>query len=468
MAKTDSDAQMDQAVQALLTGLGLKRKQELIERNDRLRFQFLQTQKLAVTKAREGQINTFLAGVVTADKKIRDLVFNAWQKDNSAGLGEVPEFPDRFKAGAEAPAEEDEAALETDIKDASAAFKKWLKATDYELVNAYARLGPYEFPGKVLTVVKAPKPKTPTATLELPAEGVAGEEDGATVGGVPEAVVTELKRQLDDQKAAFEAKLARAEEETTKFKRLLEENKEKRKAELAEATEKAKGEITTRQADWQRAEVQLRKEIAELQKARQESADKTSKARDELMPLRQQLERAEKEAKRAVNQLADLRTEVTRVEEERARLADRVKVLESAQSQLVAKERQLERLKTKGAAVMLTATDNLKIWEEALNEQEVKEAFRRTFNIDTIKVSQYEFDEHDLQDVWKKLIAAEQAIVDRFFALPFDELTTPSDEFRELITNFIELKDALVAREQLAHMINFVGNRFLTTLKQKV
>lgn len=467
MAKTESETQaMDQAVQALLTGLGLKRKQELIERNDRLRFQFLQTQKMAASKAREGQINTFLANVVTADKKVRDLVFNAWLKDNTSNLGEVPEFPERFKAGAEP--SEDEEATETDIKDASASFKKWLKATDFELVNAYARLGPYEFPAKVLAVVKAPKAKTPTAALEAPAEGLPGDAEAAVVGGVPEAVVNELRKQLEDQKAAFEAKLAKAEDETTKFKRLLEENKEKRKAELAEATDKAKGELTTKLADWQRVEAQLRKEIGELQKARQESVDKTSKARDELLPLRQQLERAEKEAKRATNQLAEARAEVGGVEEERARLAERVKILESAQAQLVSKEKQLERLKTKGAAVMLTATDNLKIWEEALNEQEVKEAFRRTFNLDTIKVSHFEHDEHDLQDVWKKLIQHEQGIVDRFFALPFDELTTPSDEFRELITNFIELKDSLVAREQLAHMLNFTGNRFLTTLKQKV
>lgn len=466
MAKTDSETQMDQAVQALLSGLGLKRKQELIERNDRLRFQFLQTQKMAAGKAREGQINTFLGSVVVADKKVRDLVFNAWMKDNASSLGDVPDFPERFKAGAEP--SEDEEVTETDIKDATAAFKKWLKTSEFDVVNAFARLGPYEFPAKVLTAVKAPKPKTPTATLDLPAEGGAGEEGAAVVGGVPEAVVNELKRQLEDQKAAFEAKVAKAEEETGKFKRLLEENKEKRKAELSEAADKAKAELTAKQVEWQRVEAQLRKEIADLNKARAESADKTVKARDELLPLRQQLERAEKEAKRATNQLADVRTEIVRVEEERARLAERVKVLESAQAQLVSKEKQLERLKTKGAAVMLTATDNLKIWEEALNEQEVKEAFRRTFNIDTIKVSHYEFDERDLQDVWKKLIAAEAAIVERFFALPFDELTTPTDEFRELITNFIELKDALVAREQLAHMINFVGNRFLTTLKQKV
>lgn len=465
MAKTDTDTGMDQAVQALLTGLGLKRKQELIERNDRLRFQFLQTQKMAAGKAREGQINTFLAGVVPNDKKVRELVFQAWIKDNAAGLGEVPEFPERFKAGSEP--SDDEEGTEADVKDATAAFKKWLKATDFDLVNAYARLGPYEFPAKVLTAVKAPKAKTPTAALEAPAEGLPGEAPAAA-GGVPEAVVTELKKQLEDQKAAFEAKLQKAEDETTKFKRLLEENKEKRKTEIAEVQDKAKSDLASRQADWQRTEAQLRKEIGDLQKARQESADKTSKARDELLPLRQQLERAEKEAKRAANQLADARTEVQAVEEERARLAERVKVLESAQAQLVAKEKQLERLKTKGAAVMLTATDNLKIWEEALNEQEVKEAFRRTFNPDTIKVSQFEHDERDLQDVWKKLIQHEQGIVDRFFALPFDELTTPTDEFRELITNFIELKDSLVAREQLAHMINFTGNRFLSTLKQKV
>lgn len=464
MAKTDTDTGMDQAVEALLTGLGLKRKQELIERNDRLRFQFLQTQKMAAGKAREGQINAFLAGVVPNDKKVRELVFQAWIKDNAAGLGEVPEFPDRFKAGAEPGDEEGE---ETDIKDATAALKKWLKATEFDFVNAYARLGPYEFPAKVLTAVKAPKAKTPTAALEAPAEGLPGEA-AQVAGGVPEAVVNDLKKQLEDQKAAFEAKLQKAEDETTKFKRLLEENKEKRKTEIAEVQDKAKADLAARQAEWQRAEAQLRKEIADLQKARQDSADKTSKARDELLPLRQQLERAEKEAKRATNQLADVRAEVTAVEEERARLADRVKALESMQAQLVAKEKQLERLKTKGAAVMLTATDNLKIWEEALNEQEVKESFRRTFNPDTIKVSTFEHDERDLQDVWKKLIQQEQGIVDRFFALPFDELTTPTDEFRELITNFIELKDSLVAREQLAHMLNFTGNRFLSGLKQKV
>ena len=114
------------------------------------------------------------------------------------------------------------------------------------------------------------------------------------------------------------------------------------------------------------------------------------------------------------------------------------------------------------------ASDNLRIWEEALAEKEVKDAFRRTFNLDTIRVNQYEHDERDLHDIWKKLLGQEQEIIERFFSLPFDELTTPTDEFRELLTNFIELKDTLVAREQLAHMLNFVGNRFLSTLKQKV
>ena len=62
----------------------------------------------------------------------------------------------------------------------------------------------------------------------------------------------------------------------------------------------------------------------------------------------------------------------------------------------------------------------------------------------------------------------EQELVDRFFSLPFDELYQPSEDFRELITSFIELKDSLVAREQLAHLLNFVGNKFLASFKQKV
>ena len=469
MAKTDTDDQATtQAIQALMTGLGLKRKQELIERNDKLRMRFLSTQKLAAGKAREGQINGFLSDVVGADKKIRELVFSAWLKDNQSSLGEMPEFADRFKRDAEPAEGEDEAEVEKDVKDATAAFKKWVKDVDFDLVNAYARMGPYEFPAKVLSAVKASKPKTPTAALDLPESDARADGAAAEVPGVPESVVLDLRKQLDDQKAAYEAKLTRAEDETTKFKRLLEENKEKRKAELSESVDAGRKELTTKQADWQRTEANLRKEILDLQKARVETSDKVSKARDELLPLRQQLEKSEKDLKRATNQQQELRDRATSLEAENDRWADRVKLLEGSQTQLVSKERQLERLKTKGASIMITQTDNLKIWEEALNEQEVKEAFRRTFNVDTIRVSQYENDERDLHDVWKKLIQNETGIIERFFALNFEELNNPSDDFRELITNFIELKDTLVAREQLSHMINFVGNKFLTSLKQKV
>jgi hypothetical protein len=161
LAKADTDAQA-QAVQSMLAGLGLKRKQELIERNDRLRFQFLQKQKMAAGKARESQINAFLDGVVTADKKMRELVFNAWMKDNATGLGEVPEFPERFKRDGEAT--EDEEGAETDLKEATATLKKWIKDVDVELVNVFAQMGPYEFPAKALTAVKKTT-KAKTASL---------------------------------------------------------------------------------------------------------------------------------------------------------------------------------------------------------------------------------------------------------------------------------------------------------------
>ncbi|MEB3330361.1 MAG: hypothetical protein VKQ33_14140 [Candidatus Sericytochromatia bacterium] len=465
MAKQDTESQaLEQAVDTVLMGLGLKRKQELIERDARLRPQFLGTQKVAAGKAREGQINQFLAPLVTTNLKIRALVFSAWVKDNAATLGDVPELPEAFKRDAEHPST-DEDALEAAAKDAIAALKKWLKASTHDAVNAYARLGPYEFPAKVLATVKPPKPKAAPA-----AEGGEGPEEGGepVVGGVPEAVVADLRRQAEEQKAALEARLARSEEEVTKFKRLLEENKDKRRLELADATDKARAELQGRQMDWQRTEAQLRKEIAELQKSRQDATEKTTKARDELLPMRQQIERLEKEGRRATNQAQEARDELGRLREENERLIERVKGLEGAQQQLVAKEKQLERLKAKGAALALTASDNLRIWEEALAEKEVKDAFRRTFNLDTIRVNQYDHDERDLHEIWKKLLAQETDIVDRFFVLPFDELTTPSDEFRELLTNFIELKDTLVAREQLAHMLNFVGNRFLSSLKQKV
>jgi hypothetical protein len=465
LAKQDTESQaLDQAVETVLTGLGLKRKQELIERDARLRPQFLGTQKVAAGKAREGQINQFLAPLVTTNLKIRALVFSAWVKDNAATLGDVPEFPEAFKRDAENPTT-DEEALETAAKDATAALKKWLKSSTHDAVNAYARLGPHEFPAKVLAVVKPPKPKANGAV-----DGAVASDEAAepVVAGVPEAVVAELRRQSEEQKAALEGRLARSEEEVSKFKRLLEENKDKRRAELAEATDKARAELLGRQADWQRTEAQLRKEIADLQKSRLDAAEKTTKARDELLPMRQQIERLEKEGRRATSQAQEAREELGRLREENERLVERVKGLEGAHQQLVVKEKQLERVKTKGAALALTASDNLRIWEEALAEQEVKEAFRRTFNLDTIRVNQYEHDERDLHDIWKKLIAQEQGIVERFFSLPFDELTTPTDEFRELLTNFIELKDTLVAREQLAHMLNFVGNRFLSTLKQKV
>jgi myosin heavy subunit len=468
LAKADTDAQA-QAVQSMLAGLGLKRKQELIERNDRLRFQFLQKQKMAAGKARESQINAFLDGVVTADKKMRELVFNAWIKDNATGLGEVPEFPERFKRDAEAPADEDADAAETDLKEATATFKKWIKDVDVELVNVFAQMGPYEFPAKALTAVKKTT-KAKTASLDADAAPEGGGTDVG--GGVSEAALAEVRQQLEGQlerqKEQYEGKLAKLDDEVTKFKRLLEENKDKRKSELQEAQDKARQELTARQADWQRVETQLRREIADLNKARSEATDKTSKVRDEIVPLRQQAERLEKEIRRAQQQAAEAREQVTRVEEENEKLQDRIKMLESAQQQLVAKEKQLQKFQNKGASVALAASDNLKIWEESLNEQEVKEAFKRTFNLDTIGVSQFEHDEKDLHEVWKKLLTAESEVVDRFFALPFDELHQPSDEFRELVTSFIELKDSLVAREQLAHMLNFVGNRFLSSLKQKV
>ncbi|MDB5099776.1 MAG: hypothetical protein JWM80_4197 [Cyanobacteria bacterium RYN_339] len=466
MAKADTDAQT-QAVQTMLAGLGLKRKQELIERNDRLRFQFLQKQKMAAGKARESQINAFLDGVVTTDKKMRELVFNAWMKDNAAGLGEVPEFPERFKRESDTPPDEDAEGIETDLKDATAAFKKWVKDSDLELVNVFARMGPYEFPAKALAAVKKTKAKTENLEGELPAEAVATESAGVSEAALAE-VRQQLEGQLERQKDQYEGKLAKLDEEVNKFKRLLEENKDKRKAELQETQDKARGELTTRQADWQKVEAQLRREIGDLTKARTDAADKTSKVRDEIVPLRQQAERLEKDIRRAQQHHQEAREQVTRVEEENEKLQDRIKMLESAQQQLVAKEKQLQKFQSKGATVALTASDNLKIWEESLNEQEVKEAFKRTFNLDTIAVSQFEHDEKDLHEIWKKLVTAETDLVDRFFALPFDELHQPSDEFREIVTSFIELKDSLVAREQLAHMINFVGNRFLSSLKQKV
>jgi myosin heavy subunit len=466
LAKADTDAQA-QAVQTMLAGLGLKRKQELIERNDRLRFQFLQKQKMAAGKARESQINAFLDGVVVGDKKMRELVFNAWIKDNAAGLGEVPEFPERFKKDGDEAGEEDAEGAETDLKEATATFKKWVKDGDLELINVFARMGPYEFPAKALAAVK----KTTKAKTES-LEGEAPMESGGEAGGVSEAALAEVRQQLEGQlerqKEQYEGKLAKLEEEVSKFKRLLEENKDKRKAELQEAQDKARQELTTRQADWQRVEAQLRREIGDLNKARTDAADKTSKVRDEIVPLRQQAERLEKEIRRAQAQHQEAREQVTKVEEENEKLQDRIKMLESSQQQLVAKEKQLQKFQNKGASVALTASDNLKIWEESLNEQEVKEAFKRTFNLDTIAVSQFEHDDKDLHEIWKKLVAVEADLVDRFFALPFDELHQPSDEFREIVTSFIELKDALVAREQLAHMINFVGNRFLSSLKQKV
>jgi hypothetical protein len=406
---------------------------------------------------------------VTGDRKMRELVFNAWLKDNATGLGEVPEFPERYKReGDSAPAEEDEEAGAEDLKEVTATFKNWVKASDPELVNVYARLGPYEFPAKALSSVKKPKEKT--AKLDPSVVGETG--DAAATGGVSEAALAEVRQQLegqlDRQREQYEGRISKLDDELGKFKRLLEENKDKRKTELAEATEKARAEMTAKQADWQRVEAQLRREIGDLQKARTDAADKTSKVRDEIVPLRQQAERLEKEIRRAQQHHQEAREAVTQMEEENERLRDRIKMLESAQQQLVGKEKQLQKFQSKGASVALTASDNLKIWEESLNEQEVKEAFKRTFNLDTIAVSQFEHDEKDLHEIWKKLVATETDLVDRFFGLPFDELHQPSDDFREIITSFIELKDSLVAREQLAHMINFVGNRFLSSLKQKV
>lgn len=462
MAKVDTDAQA-QAVQTLLGGLSLKRKQELIDRNDRLRMQFQHTQKMPAAKAREAQLSTFLSGAMTNDKKVRELVFNAWVKDNAAALGDVPEFPERFKRDGEA--EADEEGSEADVKDATATVKKWIKTTDADMVAAYMRLGPYEFPSKVLTAAKKPKAKEAPAPE---AEEAASEAAPAVAGGVPESVVAELRRELEAEKSKWADKLAKAEDETAKFKRLLEENKEKRKSELAEAEDKARNQLAAKQADWQRVEAQLRKEIADLQKARQETSDKVGKVRDELVPLRQQLERAEKEARRATNQVAEAIAAKGPLEEEIQRLRDRVKALESSQQQLVAKEKQLQRLERLGASAALASSDNIKIWEESLQEQEVKEALTRTFNLDTFGATTFEHDTADLHAVWKELIRAEEEVIGRFFGLPFDELHRPTDEFREVVTSFIELKDSLVAREQLSHLINFVGNRFLQNAKQKV
>ncbi|HEY9721007.1 MAG TPA: hypothetical protein V6D47_03285 [Oscillatoriaceae cyanobacterium] len=459
MAKVETDATA-LAVETLLGGLGLRRKQELIERNDRLRMQFLQTQKVAAGKAREAQINGFLSGVVASDKKIREIFFNAWLKDNAQALGELPELPESLKR------EGGEEADEADVKEAAASLKKWLKTTDADLVNVYARLGPYELPAKALTAVKKPKEKAAEPTEEAPA---------AESSAVSDAALAELRREMSEAEAKYEAKLAAKDDELAKFKRLLEENKEKRKAELNEAQERTRADLNAKQSDFQRVEAQLRKEIAELQKARQEQADKVAKARDEIAPLRQQLERAEKEVRKAQGRTEEQQAMQTQFDEERARweegeakLKERIALLESAQQQLVSREKQLQRYEKQGAALALTSADNLKIWEESLNEQEVKDAFKRTFNLDNIAVSHFEHDERDLHEVWKQLITQEQDVVERFFALPFDELAHPSDDFRELVTNFIELKDSLVAREQLAQMINFVGNRFLSNFKQKV
>jgi hypothetical protein len=463
LAKVDTDAQA-QAVQTLLGGLSLKRKQELIDRNDRLRMQFQHTQKMPAAKAREAQLTTFLAGVVEKDAKVRDLVFNAWVKDNAQALGDVPEFPERFKRDAEV--EADEEGSEADVKEATATVKKWIKTTDADMVGAYMRLGPYEFPSKVLTAAKKPKAKeAPAPEAE---EAGPDAEVAAVSGGVPESVVAELRRELEAEKTKWADKLAKAEDETAKFKRLLEENKDKRKTELAEAEDKARATLANKQADWQRVETQLRKEIADLQKARQESSDKVGKVRDELVPLRQQLERAEKEARKAANQVAEAIAAKGPLEEEIQRLRDRVKALESSQQQLVAKEKQLQRLERLGASAALASSDNIKIWEESLNEQEVKDALTRTFNLDTFGATTFEHDTADLSAVWKDLIRAEEAVIERFFAIPFDTLQRPTDDFRDMVTSFIELKDSLVAREQLAHLINFVGNRFLQNAKQKV
>lgn len=459
MAKAEATDLQAQAVQSLLDTLTPKRKAELIDRNDKLRMQFLAANKIAAVKAREPQLNTFLSNVLGGgDKKIRDLVFSTWLKDNQEGLGEIPTFPERFKRDAD-PGDEESA--EADLKDATASFKNWVKTAGVDLVNVYARLGPFEFPAKALTSVKKPKPKAATAE-----EGEGAEATAAPAAN--DAALASLRAELESQKAAYEAKLARADEETVKFKRLLEENKDKRKAELNEVQEKAKAEIAAKQADASRLETALRKEIADLKKSVQDQSDKTGKVRDELTPLRQQLDRAEKDAKRAQARLVESTEAQAALEGEARTLKDRIKALEASQQKLVTKERLLDRFEKQGAAVALTSTDNLKIWEEALAEKEVKEAFTKTFNLDTIAVSHYEYDERDLQQVWKELLAAEGDLVDRFFALPFNDLEHPSETFRDTITEFIDLKDSLVAREQLAHLINFVGNRFLEGIKQTV
>ena len=53
----------------------------------------------------------------------------------------------------------DEDTAEADLKDATASFKNWVKTAGVDLLNVYARLGPFEFPAKALTSVKKPKPK---------------------------------------------------------------------------------------------------------------------------------------------------------------------------------------------------------------------------------------------------------------------------------------------------------------------
>jgi hypothetical protein len=462
LAKVDTDAQ-SQAVQALLVGLAVKKKQELVEKNDRLRMQFLSAQKVPASKAREPQLNAFLAQVI-ANEKIRELIFSAWLKEKTQDIGEIPVLPECFRRDYDGKAVSDEE-METAVKDAVATLKTWSKSVDFDQLNIYARLGPFDLPAKVLVAIKKPRAKGTTANLAVAEET---KEVSAPLPAEFEAQIAQLQSQLGQQQAQYEARLAKQDDELTKFKRLLEESKDKRKQELLETQEKSRHESVLRQAEWQRLELQLRRELQEGQRARQEQAEKTTKVRDELLPIKQQLEKAEKEVKRLTHHQQDARETVARLEEESARLQARIKGLESAQQQLVIKEKQLARFERQGASVMLTASDNLRIWEESLNEQEVKEAFSRTFNLDNIKVSHYEHDERDLHETWKMLIDNERELTERFFALPFNELQQPSEEFKDVITSFIELKDSLVAREQLAHLINFVGNRFLQSQRQKV
>lgn len=456
--ETDANAQ---AVQTMLSGLPIKKKLELFERNDRLRIQFLQKQKMSHQKAREPMLDAFLASAIEGDKKSHEAVYGAWLKEKGNDLGQVPAFPDRFKREPDPDAPAPETDPEADLKEATATFKTWAKTGDLDLINVFARLGPYDFPAKALAALKKPASKAKASE-----EG----EGGEAGGGVSEAALAELRQayelQLAELKAKHEAEQAKQEAELEKFKRLLEENKNKRKTELQEVQELAKADFQKQTSEWQRQEVLLRREIEELKKGKQEANDKVNKVRDELLELRQLHEKAERDLKRTHHKLSEEQEHLSAEQEELSRLKARIEELEASEASLLLKAKALARFENAGAAVAIASADNLRIWEEIQSEHEVKEGLQRKFNLETIAREAYDHDEKDLQEVWTQLLAVEQGLVDRFFSLPFSELEEPTGELRDLITAFIELKDSLVAREQLAHLVNFVGNRFLTEAKQ--